>query len=99
MTARPFRVSMIWKIFLTTFGLVFLAELGDKTQLATMLLAAEKKYIWPVFLGAATALVLSSFIGVIAGATISRIVPTNYIQTGAGVAFILLGILLLWGKF
>ncbi len=90
---------MAWKIFLTTFGLVFLAELGDKTQLATMLLAAEKKSIWPVFFGSALALVLSSFIGVLAGTAISRIIPMNYIQIGAGAAFILLGILLLWGKF
>lgn len=89
---------MFWKTVLATFGLVFLAELGDKTQLATMLLAAEKKTIWPVFIGSAGALVLSSLIGVLAGEAVSRVIPANYIQMGAGVAFIIIGILLLWGK-
>ena len=57
---------VVWKTVITTFSLVFLAELGDKTQLATMLLAAESHALWSV-LGSATALVLSSLIGVVAG--------------------------------
>jgi len=88
----------MWKTFLTTFGLVFLAELGDKTQLATMLLVAQNKSPWGVFLGAAGALVLSSLVGVLCGSFVARCVPQNYIQNGAGVAFIIIGALLLFGK-
>ena len=86
------------KTFLMTFGLIFLAELGDKTQLATMLLAAQNKSPWSVFLGAATALILSSVLGVLLGGILTRLVPQAYIQSGAGVLFILLGALLLLEK-
>ncbi|KAF0196375.1 MAG: hypothetical protein FD169_992 [Bacillota bacterium] len=89
----------MWKTFLTTFWLVFLAELGDKTQLATMLLVAQHKSPWVVFAGAAIALVFSSLLGVLFGSTIARFVPQNYIQSGAGVTFIIIGALLLFGKF
>lgn len=86
------------KIVLTTFMLVFVAELGDKTQLTTMLLVAKNKTIWPVFLGAALALVCSSLVGVFAGEILSRYVPPSYIQNGAAIAFIVIGVLLLFGK-
>jgi len=85
--------------FLTAFGLVFLAELGDKTQLATMLLASQNNQsIWPVFAGSALALVLSSLVGVLLGSALAKLVPTNYLQTGAGIAFIIIGALLILGK-
>lgn len=87
------------KVFFTTFALVFLAELGDKTQLATMLLVSQGQSPKMVFLGAASALVLSSLLGVIAGGWLLRIFPANALQTGAGVAFIVIGALLLLGKF
>jgi len=90
---------MFWRTVLTTFGLVFLAELGDKTQLATMLLVAQNKSPLGVFLGSAGALVMSSLVGVLAGAAITRVVPPNYIQFGAGLAFVVIGILLVLGKF
>lgn len=86
------------KLLFTTFVLVFLAELGDKTQLATMLMATKTKSIWVVFLGSAVALVASSFIGVLAGSVINKYIPPNYIQTASGIGFILIGILLLSGK-
>jgi len=89
---------MHWKTFLVAFGLVFLAELGDKTQLATMLLVAQNKSPTSVFLGAAAALVLTSLLGVMAGAALTRLVPLNLIRSGAGAAFILIGALLLLGK-
>lgn len=89
----------MFQVFLSTFGLVFLAELGDKTQLATLLLAAQQRTVWPVFLGSASALVLSSLIGAVAGSALSRVVPASYIQAGAGIAFVVLGILLLLGRF
>ena len=83
---------MDWKIFLTIFGAVFIAELGDKTQLATMLFAADKeikKYL--VFLAASTALVVASAIGVLAGSVLSEFVNEKYLHYIAGVGFIIIG--------
>jgi putative Ca2+/H+ antiporter (TMEM165/GDT1 family) len=87
-----------WKSLVTTFGLVFFAELGDKTQLTTMLLAAQSEAPKAVFAGAAVALVLSALLGVLFGEAITRVVPTEYIHTGAGIAFIIIGILLVSGR-
>jgi putative Ca2+/H+ antiporter (TMEM165/GDT1 family) len=83
------------KMMLTTFGLVFLAELGDKTQLATFCLSADCDSTTSVFLGSAGALVLSSLIAVICGATFSRYFPANYIKLGAGFFFVVVGIVTL----
>lgn len=79
------------KIFLTTFGMIFLAELGDKTQLATLSFAVESKSRLSVFLGSAVALVCSSLLAVVFGAGLSRFIPANYVKIGAGALFILLG--------
>jgi len=87
-----------WKAMLTTFGLIFFAELGDKTQLTTMLLAAQYDAPKAVFAGAAGALVVSALLGVLFGEAITRVIPTNYIHTGAGVAFIIIGVLLVSGR-
>jgi putative Ca2+/H+ antiporter (TMEM165/GDT1 family) len=80
------------KVMLTAFTMVFLAELGDKTQLATFALAAENKTRLAVFVGSAAALVLTSLVAVILGSAIGRMVPENYIKVGAGALFILLGL-------
>jgi len=80
------------KALLTTFGMIFLAELGDKTQLATLAFAAEGKSRLAVFIGSAGALVLTSLIAVILGAAVSRVIPPNYIKTGAGALFIIIGL-------
>lgn len=77
---------------------MFLAELGDKTQLSTMLLAAHNESFFSVFLGAALALILNAFIGVYLGSIISKSVPMNLIHTGAGIAFIVIGVLLITQK-
>ena len=62
---------MDWKVFATVFGTVFLAELGDKTQLATLLFASKSAAsLWTIFIAASAALVLTSAIGVAAGATL-----------------------------
>ncbi len=89
----------MWRLFITTFGLVFLAELGDKTQLTTMIMAAKSETLWPVFLGSALALILSSLIGVLIGTAVSNFVPEAYLRTGAGAAFMVIGFLLIIGKF
>jgi len=89
----------MWKTILTTFILVFLAELGDKTQLSTMMLATKAESIWHVFIGSASALVLSSLIGVFAGSLLNKIIAPQYLQIGAGIGFIIIGVLLLLGKF
>jgi len=80
------------KVLLTTFGMIFLAELGDKTQLATFSFAVEGKSRLAVFLGSAGALVLTSLLAVVFGTGVSKLVPANYIKAGAGALFVLLGL-------
>ena len=88
---------MLKSIF-TTFILVFIAELGDKTQLSTMMLASKSESIWYVFLGSSIALILSSLLGVFAGSLLHKYIPIYYIQLISGGSFILIGVLLLLGK-
>lgn len=84
---------MFWTTFSAVFISVFLAEIGDKTQLATMLFAADEKVNnLHVFLGSAAALVVASAIGVFAGAVIGKYVPTNYLHYAAGLGFIAIGV-------
>ena len=86
---------MDFQIFLTTFGMVFLAELGDKTQLATFCLAADCDPKLSVFLGAAIALVLSTLIAVVFGSLLSKYLPEHYIKVAAGIFFVIVGIWML----
>jgi putative Ca2+/H+ antiporter (TMEM165/GDT1 family) len=88
---------MDWKILSTVFVSVFVAELGDKTQLATMLFASDKDASkLTIFLGAALALVLSSAIGVAAGSLISQYVSAKTLQYVAGIGFVGIGLWTLW---
>ena len=81
------------KVLLTVFATVFVAELGDKTQLATMLYAADRDVSkLTVFLGASLALVLASGIGVIAGSLLSEYISEKVLQYIAGAGFIVIGI-------
>lgn len=83
---------MNWSIFLTVFLTVFVAELGDKTQLATMLFAADRevnKYL--VFFAASAALIVASAIGVLAGSLLSNYINEKYLHYIAGIGFILIG--------
>jgi putative Ca2+/H+ antiporter (TMEM165/GDT1 family) len=89
---------MPWKTTLTTFILVFLAELGDKTQLTTMFLSAQNKSPIGVFIGASSALVLSATLGVIAGSTLMKYIPPHFLKIGTGTAFIVIGLILLTSK-
>ncbi len=84
---------MDWKILSTVFTSVFIAELGDKTQLATMLFASDKDTSkLTVFVGASLALVVTSASGVVAGSTISQYVSEKTLHYLAGIGFIAIGI-------
>jgi putative Ca2+/H+ antiporter (TMEM165/GDT1 family) len=90
---------MDWRVLLTTFGVIFLAEMGDKTQLAAMTMAAETKRPWAVLLGSTLALACVSALGVLVGATLGHYLPLDWIKRAAAVAFIAIGVLMLAGKF
>ena len=87
------------RVLLTTFGIIFLAEMGDKTQLAAMTMAADSKKPWAVFIGASIALVAVSALGVLVGSVIGNYVPIEWVKRAAAVAFIVIGVLMLLGKF
>jgi putative Ca2+/H+ antiporter (TMEM165/GDT1 family) len=88
---------MDWKVLSTVFASVFIAELGDKTQLATMLFASDKDISkLTVFAGASLALVATSAIGVLAGSVISHYVSEKQLHYLAGIGFIAIG---LWTLF
>lgn len=84
---------MDWKILLIVFGTVFLAEIGDKTQLATLLFATDKEVSGlTVFIGASLALILTSGIGVLAGRFLSDLVDKKHLSIAAGIGFIVIGV-------
>ena len=88
---------MDWKLVAITFGLLFVAELGDKTQLAVITLTSKHQRPWAIFLGATLALALVTLLGVLAGQAIARIVPADVLQKLAAAAFIVIGILIWFG--
>ncbi len=83
------------RIFFSTFILIFLAELGDKTQLAALAAGAGSRSTWSVFAGAATALVFSTLVAVLLGNALQRVLPLSYIRLAAGGFFVIAGILLI----
>jgi putative Ca2+/H+ antiporter (TMEM165/GDT1 family) len=87
------------RVLLTTFGIIFLAEMGDKTQLAAMTMSAQTKRPWAVFIGASLALAAVSAIGVLVGGVAGQYVPLEWVKRIAAVLFILIGVLMLLGKF
>ncbi|MBI5919476.1 MAG: TMEM165/GDT1 family protein [Nitrosomonadales bacterium] len=88
---------MDWKIFATVFVSVLIAEMGDKTQLATMLFAADKEVSkWTVFFGASLALVIASGIGVLAGSLLSNYISEKTLHYVAGIGFLVIGLWTLW---
>lgn len=86
------------KLFGSTFLLIFLAELGDKTQVATLSLAASGKSRLAVFLGAVAALATTSALAVLLGEGLGRAVPEDWVRRAAGALFLALGALYLLGK-
>lgn len=89
---------MDWKIFGTAFLTLFLAELGDKTQLAIITMTAKTESKVAVFLGASLALVVVSLLAVLFGSFLTQYVPTEWLQRIVAAAFIIIGVLMLFGK-
>ena len=88
------------KLFFSTFAAIFVAEMGDKTQIATLTAAgATTSSRWIVFAAAALALVSTTAIAVIAGEAVAKFVPPSWVRRAAGVIFIALGVLYLVGSF
>lgn len=86
---------MILKLLISTFLTVFIAELGDKTQLATLTLSGTSNKPLAVFLGSSIALVLASLVGALAGGSIAKFIPEIYLKSVASLTFFLLGIKLI----
>jgi putative Ca2+/H+ antiporter (TMEM165/GDT1 family) len=78
--------------FVTTFTTVFLAELGDKTQLAALLLSAQSGKPGVVFIGASIALICSSLVGVLLGRWLSKLMPPQQLERLAGILMVALGL-------
>jgi Ca2+/H+ antiporter, TMEM165/GDT1 family len=92
-------MKMDWRVLLTTFGTIFLAEMGDKTQLAAMTMAADTKKPLTVFVGAALALACVSALGIAVGGLLGHYLPLEWIKRAAAVGFIVIGVLILLDKF
>ncbi|HBE20833.1 MAG TPA: hypothetical protein DEG17_22120 [Cyanobacteria bacterium UBA11149] len=86
----------LWSIFSSTFLTIFLAEMGDKTQLSTLLIAAESQSPWVVFAGSAIALIATSLVGVLIGYWLSQKVSPKTMEKSAGILLIFISVMLLW---
>ncbi|MEO8359871.1 MAG: TMEM165/GDT1 family protein [Vicinamibacteria bacterium] len=86
------------RLVASVFSLVFIAELGDKTQLATMALVAGGKPRLAVFVGASLALIATTALGVLFGEAVTRVISPIWLKRVAGVGFLIMGALLLSGK-
>jgi putative Ca2+/H+ antiporter (TMEM165/GDT1 family) len=88
-----------WQTFFSVFATIFLAEIGDKTQLATMLFSSDTNASkWLVFFGASSALVVAAGIGVLIGGQLERLVSPTTLKVLAGLGFIAVGVWTLLSK-
>ncbi len=87
--------SGVWSTFFSTFITIFLAEMGDKTQLATLLMTAQSQSPWIVFAGAGSALIATSLVGVLLGRYLSKILSPKTLDISAAVLLMVISILLL----
>ncbi|MEX0268669.1 TMEM165/GDT1 family protein [Leptolyngbyaceae cyanobacterium UHCC 1019] len=85
-----------WKVFTSTFVTIFLAELGDKTQMSTLLMSAEFHKPWVIFAGAGTALVATTLIGVWVGQWLSSRLSPRTLDIAAGILLALISVWLVW---
>ncbi|HHT9124220.1 MAG TPA: TMEM165/GDT1 family protein [Candidatus Brocadiia bacterium] len=89
---------MNWKILIGTFVTIFLAELGDKTQIAAIMMSSDTKNPLSVYLGAMLAFGIITMLAVIVGVGITRFLPMQVIKNLSAAAFIIIGVLILVGK-
>lgn len=89
---------MDWKIFFATFGTIFLAELGDKTQLANLTLAAKSKSGVSVFIASVCAFALVTFITIALGTVLKKFLQPEYVRYAGAGLFIIVGVLMFLGK-
>jgi Ca2+/H+ antiporter, TMEM165/GDT1 family len=94
-SATSLQKSSVWSTFFSTFITIFLAEMGDKTQLATLLLSAQSQSPWIVFLGAGTALIATSLVGVLLGRYLAKVLSPRTLDIAAGALLMVISILLL----
>jgi Ca2+/H+ antiporter, TMEM165/GDT1 family len=87
--------SGVWSTFFSTFITIFLAEMGDKTQLATLLLSAQSGSPWIVFIGAGSALIATSLVGVLLGRYLAKVLSPKTLDIAAGMLLMVISILLL----
>lgn len=88
--------SSFRRVFFSTFITIFLAELGDKTQVTTLLMSAQSEAPWIVFLGAGSALIATSLIGVLLGQWLARRITPQALDTAAGAVLLGITVWLLW---
>jgi putative Ca2+/H+ antiporter (TMEM165/GDT1 family) len=86
-------------VFGTTFVTIFLAEIGDKTQLSTLLMSAESHSPWVVFIGSAAALITTSLLGVLLGGWIASRLSPKTVEKSAGVMLLIISLMLFWDVF
>ena len=86
---------MILTLLFTTFVTVFLAEMGDKTQLTTITLSSTTNKPLAVFIGSSLALILATLLGALAGGSIANLIPDFLLKLLSGIVFLILGINLL----
>ena len=94
-SATNLQKSSVWSTFFSTFITIFLAEMGDKTQLATLLLSAESQSPWIVFIGSGTALIATSLVGVLLGRYLAKVLSPKTLDIAAGALLMVISILLL----
>ena len=87
---------MDWQLFGIAFVTVFLAELGDKSQIAAIALGGSSKSPYAVFFGSITALILASFLGVLVGGGVAQVFPAKLLKAIAAIAFAVMALRLLW---
>ncbi|TAE58724.1 MAG: TMEM165/GDT1 family protein [Nostocales cyanobacterium] len=88
--------SSVWMVLGTTFITIFLAEIGDKTQLSTLLMSAESHAPWVVFLGSGIALITTSLLGVLLGGWIASKLSPKTVEKSAGLMLLFISVMLFW---
>lgn len=89
----------VWAVFATTFVTIFFAEIGDKTQLSTLLMSAESHSPWIVFLGSGAALITTSLLGVLLGSWVSKRFSPKTLDKSAGFMLLFISLTLFWDVF